>query len=351
MKARAFVVSTGARCAIGQGATETAFLLRAGLPVLAAAPLVNAGGDPITMGFDVTLDPYLVGEERAAKLALTALDEALAPLAAAPEALNAKLILCVDAPLSPVPKGSPAPGARLAHIVHTRAKELSPGIALDIAARGAPGAAFALGSALEALAAKKLDAIVLGGAHTDYDPETIATLDAVGRVFTPENSDALLPGEGAAFVVLTREETARRLDLKPAARLGGVGTAVGAPRSDGDASAMDATALANAFRGAAEDLTDLGLKAGWAICDHTFETRRLLEWHAAIVRTRAVWGEPHRLDTPGQRIGNLGAAALPFAMVLASEAWRREFAPSGVAMLFAGSDAGERGAVLMFSNV
>jgi 3-oxoacyl-[acyl-carrier-protein] synthase-1 len=351
VKARGFVASVGARCAIGHTAAEIGFLLRTGIPVLGAAPLVHGQGEQVTMGFDPTLDPYLVGEERAAAIASTALEEALAPLAAAPQAMAARLVLCVDAPLKPPPRGAPAPGARLAHVVHTRAKELSPGITLDIAARGGAGAAFALSAALEALNAKKLDAVVLGGAHTDYDPETIAALDEQGRIFTPANLDAVMPGEAAAFVVITREETARRLDVRPAARLGGVGTGVGAARADSDASAMDATALAAAFRGAGEDLADLGLRAGWAICDHTFETRRVLEWQAAVTRTHALWGEPHRLDAPAQRIGHLGAAALPFAMVLAAEAWRRDYAPSGVLMAFAGSDAGERGAVLMFSNV
>ena len=351
MKARAFVASLGVRSALGRGAAETCFLLRTGIPVLAAAPLVSGEGEPITMGFDATLDPYLVGDDRAAKLAVTALEEALAPVVASQEAVSATLILCVDPPLAPRAHGAPEPGARLVATLHTRAQELCPGITLDIAARGGASAAFALSAALGSLAAKEIDAIVLGGVHTDYDPATIAALDAAGRVFTPQNLDALIPGEIAAFVVLTREETARLLDVHPAARLGGIGTAVGAPRADDDSSAMDGTALATAIRAASEDLAELGLQAGWAICDHTFEVRRVLEWQSAVTRTHAMWCEPHRLDVPAQRIGHLGAAALPFAMIMAAEGFQRGYAPSGVAMAFAGSDAGERGAVLLFSNV
>ncbi len=55
-----------------------------------------------------------------------------------------------------------------------------PGVPLEIAARSGAGAAFALPSALAALAARKLDAVVIGGAHTDYDPETIAALERPG---------------------------------------------------------------------------------------------------------------------------------------------------------------------------
>lgn len=360
MKARAFVASVGARCAIGHSAVEVGFLLRTGIPALAAAPLVDHDAEQITMGFDPTLDPYLVGDERAAALAISALDEALAPLGAT--ALSARLILCVNALARPpvgdggsasrAPRrGEPAPGALLAQLVHARARELLPGIPVEIVARGGAGAAFALPAALEALAARQVDLVVLGGAHTDYDPDTVAALDEAGRVFTPENLDAVLLGEGAAFVVLTREETARRLGLSPAARVGGVGTGVDRSRPDNDASAFEATGTTAAIRAAAEDLVEPGLRAGWAICDHTFEARRVLEWQAAVIRTHARWGEPHQVDAPAQRIGNLGAAALPFAMVLAAQGWRHGYAPSGIALALAGSDAGERGAVLLFSNV
>jgi 3-oxoacyl-[acyl-carrier-protein] synthase I len=352
VKARAFVTSFGVRSALGQGAAETCFLLRTGIPVLAAAPLVNGEGEPITMGFDATLDPYLVGGDRAAKLAMTALEEALAPVVASREALTAKLVLCVDPPLAGVARDKAVEdGGRLAAVVHTRAKELCPGVEMEIVARGGASAAFALSAALEALADKELDLLVLGGVHSDYDPSTIAALDAQGRVFSPQNLDALIPGEAAAFVVLTREETARRIGQTPPARLGGVGTAVGAPRADDDSSAMDGTALTSALRAASEDLDELGLKAGWAICDHTFEVRRVLEWQSAVTRTHKMWCEPHRLDAPAQRMGYLGAAALPFAMIMAAEGFSRGHAPSGVAMAFGGSDMGERGAVLLFSNV
>lgn len=351
MKARGVIAAVGARCALGHTAAEVGFLLRTGIPVLAAAPLVDLADEQVTMGFDPTIDPYLTGDERAAILATTALEEALAPLAAAPQALNAKLLLCVDPPLRPVPRGALTPGARLAALVHTRAKELSPGIALEIAARGAPAAAFALGAALQALDARKLDAVIVGGAHTDHDPEIIRALAEDERIFTPENLDALVPGEAAAFALITRPETARRLDVKPTARLGGVGTAVGRSRTELAAGAFDAVALTAALRAAGEELSETELNAGWGICDHTFEVKRILEWEAAVTRTHGLWGEPHRLDMPAQRIGNLGAAALPFAMVLASEGWRRGYAPSGVALAFAGSDLGERGALLLVRDV
>ncbi len=341
------VAAVGARTAIGKNAVETGFLLRTGMPAVGMAPLVDDAGEAITMAFDATLDPYATGEERAAALATPALEEALAPLGDAVRALRLRLLLCLDGVgTRAVVRGAPAPGALLAGRLHTRARELAPGITLEIAARGAAGAAFALPRALDDLAVGSLDAVLLGGVHTDYDPEAIAALGAAGRIFTPQNLDALIPGEAAAFALLARPDVARRMGVDAPARLVALGSAMERATPDNDASAFEAMGLTVAIRQATEDLDD-EQKVGWALCDHTFELRRIHEWQAMQTRTRTRWGEPFVIDSPAQRIGHLGAAALPLAIVLAAEAWRRGYAPAPMAMAFAGSDAGERGALLL----
>lgn len=352
MKSRAYVAAAGVRTALGQTTVQTAMLLRTGVAAISAAPLVDAAGEQVTMCFDPTLDPYLVGEERAAALAAPALAEALEPLGEAMGALSLsmRLLLCVDGRRAGV-RGGPAPGALLAARVHTQAREIAPGIALEVTARGPAGAAFALPKALDDLAARRIDALVLGGVHSDYDPEIIAALGEEGRLFSAQNLDALIPGEAAAFVVLTREETARRAGIQAAARLSGLGTGMERARPDNDESAFEAHGLIAAVRAAAEEAAENQLRVGWAIADHTFETRRVYEWQAMLTRTHALWGAPHHVESPAQRLGHLGAAAMPLQMALAAEGWKRGYAPSGMALCFAGSDSGERGAILMLTNV
>ena len=349
MKSRAFVISAGARTSLGQTLTQTAFLLRTGVPALGAAPLVDPEGEPVTMAFDPTLDPYLTGEERAAALASSALHEALAPLGDEASTLSARLLLCLGNSRAAV-RGEAAPGALIASRVHARARELLPGITLELAARGPASPAFALPKSLEALASREIDLLVLGGAHTDYDPEAIRALAEQGRLFTPKNLDALIAGEAAAFVVLTREEVARRLGLRASARIADLGSAVDASRPDNDASAFEATGITAAVRAATDELAAEQLRAGWALTDHTFEMRRIQEWQAMITRTHKIWGAPHHVDSPAQRIGHLGAAAMPLQIALATEGWKRGWAPSAIALCFAASDSGERGAILLLSN-
>jgi 3-oxoacyl-[acyl-carrier-protein] synthase-1 len=357
MKSRAFVVAAGARTALGQTAVQTAFLLRTGVAAIAPAPLIDGAGEPVTMSFDPTLDPYLVGEPRAAALAAPALAEALAPLSLSfsfGEVIReqtARLLLCVDSAVATDAHGEAAEAARIAARVHARARELAPGIELSVTARGAAGAAFALTEALDDLASGSVDLLVLGGVHSDYDPEIIASLAARGRLFGPENLDALIPGEAAAFVVLAREETARRAGLSAAARLSDLGTGMERARPDNDDSAFSATGLISAVRAATDEMAREELRVGWTLTDQTFELPRLHEWQAMMTRAHALFCPPHQVESPAQRLGRLGAAAMPLQMALVTEGFRRGYAPSGIALCLAGSDSGERGAILMLTNV
>lgn len=344
MKVSAVVASVGARTAIGRNAVETGFLLRTGMPALAASPLLDGAEAQVTMAFDATQDPWLTGEERAAAIAAPAIAEALAPLGDPGRALRIKLLLCLAG--KPAERGAPAPGAVIAARVQTRLREILPGLPTELSARGAASAAFALPAVLGELATRQIDAVLLGGVHSDYDPDTIGALDAAGRIFSPENLDALIPGEAAAFVLLTRDDVARRLGLAPQARLRATGSALERATPSNDASAFEAQGLTAAVREATDDLAE-GERVGWSITDHTFEMRRLYEWQAMQTRTHQRWGEPLQIDSPAQRIGHLGAAALPLSIVLACEAWRRGYAPAPLALAFAGSDAGERGALLL----
>lgn len=351
MKTRAFIASVGARTPLGRSAMQTGFLLRTGVAAIAAVPLVDAEGEQITMCFDPTLDPYLTGDERAALLAGAALEEALAPLGDAALAMPQRLMLCMDQPYKAVEKGQITPGALLYKKLELRLRELAPNMSIEMVARGSASAAFALAKGLEALAARQVDVLVVGGAHSDYDPAVMTVLQEQKRLFSPKNLDSFIPGECAAFAVVTREETARKLNLEATARIAGVGTGVAKARSDNDESAYDAAALVSAVRAASDELTESELRAGWALTDLAFEMRRVHEWQTMITRTHKLWGDPYHVDSPAQRLGHTGCASMPLSLVLASEGWKRGFAPSGIAMAFAGSDGGERGAILMFSNL
>ncbi len=352
MKARAHIVSVGARTALGQDALQTAMLLRAGSAGMAAAPLVDGEGDQVTMCFDPTLPPLLVGWERALQLATVALDEALAPLGERIEGSRVKLALCMDERYGLAERGSAGADAAtaLAMGMSDRLQRKLPGASLEVTARGNASAAVSLIDGLVSLEGRQCDALVLAAVHTDYDPPWIQSLSERGRLFKADNLDSFIPGELAAVLVLMREDVMRRAGLPPLAGVVSVATGTEMATPEDDRSAFEAKGLTQTIREATGSMVEEGLTAGWALTDLTFEQRRVHEWQSMLIRTRKVWSDPYVVESPAQRMGNLGAAAMPLGMVLAAMGWRCRSAPAPVAVVFGGSDGGTRGAVLLVTS-
>jgi 3-oxoacyl-[acyl-carrier-protein] synthase-1 len=181
--------------------------------------------------------------------------------------------------------------------------------------------------------------------HSDYDPRAVAALEQGGRLFSRDNLDARIPGEAAAFFVLMRLGDASRHRLSPLARVIGVGAGRERARPDNEHPAHEALGMTDAVRKATESLDEGAV--GWFLNDLTFEMRRQYEWQSVFVRSQRVLGRPYHLDSPAQRIGYLGAAALPLFVVMAATAWGHGYAPSDVALAAAGNDGGDRAALVL----
>jgi len=264
------------------------------------------------------------------------------------------MIIAIDPHLAHTTTSRPDPSfgptvthaAELIAALTLRGRELCPSLEVTVAA-GAGGAAFVMPEHLDALQTGQIDALIFGGVHSDYDPSVIAALEAQGRLYTPNNLDALIPGETAAFALSMRPDFARRASLEPWACLHGVGSGFEQARPDNEHSAYEAKGLTLAVRAATQELVSENRRAGWALTDLTFAMRRIYEWQSMLMRSPDIFDTPYMIDSPAQRIGHLGAAALPLHMALAAVAYRRNYAPDPLVVAFAGSDSGERGALLM----
>ncbi|MGK4005434.1 beta-ketoacyl synthase N-terminal-like domain-containing protein [Sorangium sp. So ce1036] len=347
MRPLAVLVAAGAVTPIGLRSIDSAFSHRAAAAAMREAPLVDAEGEPITMCFLPTLDPRLTGAPRAAQLAARALDEVLGKLGAAAQGMRVQVALCLDEHLGQRSPDGDVPAQRLADELGARVRARGPDVAVKVVTRGAAGPGFLLPELCEALGRGAIDAALLGGVHTDYDPARIAALDAAGRLFRPDSLDALIPGEGAAFVALMRPDVARRCLLAELGEIVGVATAHERARPDNDEPAFQAAGLTAALRAALGPLSERGLRAGWVLTDLTFESFRHFELQAASARTQRFFCEPQQVESPAQRMGHLGAAAMPLHLAIASEAFTRGFAPHSIAVSVAGSDGGERAALVV----
>lgn len=344
MRPLAVVIAVGARTPAGLRAVDCGFSFRASAAIMRPCALVDPDGEPVTMCFQPTIEPLAVGFERALALAAPALDEVLLQLGPVARTLRARLLLATEEGWGRRDPGGRPRAARLCEDLVRRAQASLAEVGLEVATRGAASAAYLLPGAIAALDAGTIDLAIVGGVHTDYDPERIADLAAAGRLFRPDRRDAMIPGEHAAFFALCRAEVARRLGLSPLASILAVETGEERARPDNDESAYAAAGLTAALRRALGRLGDV--RVGWMLNDLSFETFRHAELHSAALRTQKHFCEPQRFDSPAQRIGHLGAAALPLHVVLASEGFRRGWAPHPVCVAVAGSDGGERGIIV-----
>ncbi len=329
------VVGVGARTPVGLDAVQTGFLLRAGFPAIRESLLADAAGEPIAMAFLPTLDPRVIGPERLVALARPALAEAARPVAR----------LALEAWLSIDEDVDDEPAVRAA--LEAMCAASLPGARVTIAARGEAGIAAFLPEAARSLELRQADAVILGGVHSDHDPRRIKALAAGGRLFGPGHLDARIPGESAAFFALMRGVEAAGKSLSPMAEIVGWGLDREESTHTGDAPAAVARALSAAVKQATTRLREDGSAAGWMWTDLCHEAHRLREWQSVFVRSQKILGRPYYLDSPAQRIGHLGAAALPLFVASAATAWSREYAPSPVALGTAGTDLGERAALLL----
>ncbi|AUX43634.1 hypothetical protein SOCE26_050860 [Sorangium cellulosum] len=329
------VANVGARTAVGLNARQTGFLLRAGFPAMAEAPLADAAGEAITMAFVPTLDGRLVGAERLAALARAPLEEAVAPIRDVP----AEVHVAVDEGCSE--------GPLAIALLEALVKRVMPAARVTVQARGEAGPGAFLPPAIRALETRRANAVVIGGVHSDYSPHSITALEASGRLFSRDNLDARIPGEAAAFFVLMRTADVARLKLAPLAHVIGVGTGRERARLDNDEPAYEALGLTAAVRQATEPLMADGRTAGWILTDLTGEMRRQCEWQSVFVRAQKVLGRPYLIESPAQRIGYLGAAATPLFVAMTATAWKHGYAPSPIALTMAGNDGGDRVAVVL----
>ncbi len=329
------VVSVGVRSPVGLNARQTGFLLRAGFPAMAEVPLASAAGEPVTMAFVPTLDGCTTGPERLTDLARSPFEEAIAPVRDAAADVSVAIDEgCVEQ-------------AMAIHQLGAMVRRALPSATLRVEAGGEAAPGSHLTAAIQALDARRVEVAVIGGVHSDYDPRSIAALEASGRLFSRENLDSRIPGETAAFFVLMRAGDASRRRLPALARVLGVGAGRERARPDNDEGAYEALGLTQAVRQATSQLGAEGRTAGWLLTDLTFEMWRQYEWQSAWVRSQKILGDPYIIEAPAQRIGYLGAAALPLFVAIAATAWSHGYAPSPLALLMAGNDGGARAALLI----
>ncbi len=359
-KADLVICASGAMNALGFNPYQTWAFWRAEAVGLGESPFRCDNGKRATFAAVSTLPPTSMGVPRLASLADGAFAQLSTALASLPR--DAKLAAVVGVPerLSPGRNDkSAAQDKRLDVALASVVGKYAPGAVLRTFALGHASFAFAMRDAAAALLAHKIDAAVVGGIDSYYDPEVIETLLEQGRLFDGKNADSLIPGEGAAFLVITRAAVAKRARLPLLGRVEAAATG-SEPAGMLTESPCNGSGLSETLSLITARLKTDRRALDWLVGDLTNESYRSHELQMALARALAPGGlddagqsfhtvarDPLRMDFLPLRFGDLGAATMATAAVIASEAFLRGDPRAENCLLIGSSAHQSRGAVLM----
>lgn len=192
------------------------------------------------------------------------------------------------------------------------AESVAPGLRLEFPASGAvasgrAGVFHALALAMAELESGRARAVLVGGVDSWCDPVSLAYLAAAKRVLGEENSDGLIPGEGAGFalVVPAAMKIPEELD---ALRL--LAVAIGREQRHFLQNEPNlAKGLAGVFRCLRTDARAGSRRADLVLSCQTGESYWAEEFSRAYLRNAALMPEPLRISLVAEGLGDIGAAS------------------------------------------
>ena len=227
-------VAVGAVSSLAEGALPSAMLLRTGTTGVTATSRSDRDGEPVVMGHVPTIDDRIEGEERATALADRAISECMENLARSLRSRDplvhgvrrAGLALTFGPVLVAAKSSSissPVEQAAVSRITRGPVK-----LELGAGAAGPETEEESIGRLKQGfgwLRSGEADILFWGAAHTDWSTARLLELEKRGMLYHLLALDAVMPGEGSAFVAWMTEERAERAGLQPLLRFAGLGTA------------------------------------------------------------------------------------------------------------------------------
>jgi 3-oxoacyl-[acyl-carrier-protein] synthase-1 len=344
----ALVVGVGIVSAVGLSARETAAAVRAGTMRFTETPIRDHRFAPFTLAevADGGLPPLVEPVDRTdgltsrvrrlLRLGTVAVGECLTSIPAGARAPALVVALPELQPAQPI--DGPGFIDLLAQQVDGRI-DASRGFAMDT---GRSGGLAAIARAAEMIRLGQADFAIAGGIDSYRDLYVLGTLDMEKRVKSSVHLDGFVPGEGAAFIVLTSARTAALQNLRPLAGVSRLaqGVEAGHLYSEqpylGDGLAGTITLLAQANAGAApfgDVWSSMNGESHWG-----------KEWGVAYLRNKPAFTEDHGMQHPADCVGDVGSAAGPLMVGLAALGMRGGYHRSP-ALVYCSSDRGGRAAL------
>lgn len=348
----AAIVGMGMITAVGIDAKQTAASVRSGITRFAETSIYDKRFEPFVMAIlpDDVLPPLKPELEEA--VGLTAKQARMLRLATA--ALQEAMINWQDVETFPLYLGIPQQlpdcpnpfGKGFLQHLSFQSDVFFNVAGSNLFPNGRAAGLFALEKAVDSIIAGAHQYVIVGGLDTYVDLYLLGTLDMEGRILGTNIMDGFIPGEGAAFLVMTSMEKVKSTGLTPLALL----TKVAKNQEEGHLYSKQpyrGDGLADAFEqffqnsGISEPIrnvfTSMNGENHWA-----------KEWGVAHMRNQAAFDPQFGFHHPADCIGDTGAASGIVLINYAAIGIKKKYF-SSPSMVTCSSDYGERAAVGLLS--
>ncbi|MER8373596.1 3-oxoacyl-ACP synthase [Mesorhizobium sp. M1406] len=335
MNAAIDIASIGMVTAIGLDAPSACAAMRARLDGFQETRFVGSGTD-LLIGAPVPLPRSWIGEKRMAHLAAGAICEAFESI---PQARGqTALILCLaekDRPGNPT-----GDSARLLRSI-AEIVEIEPRMHSRVVAHGRPSGHVALAQARRMIVSGEVPYVMIAGVDSYLTAPAIAYYLGENRLLTADNPNGFIPGEAASAILCTQSQRGglRLFGLGLSSEQASIYNVKDLPlRGDGMTSAYSM-----AFKE-----TDIEMnRLGYRIADLIGEQYWFKQTALASLRLLRGRHDFQDLWSPGESLGNIGAAAVPLMIGMAFTAARKGYAAGTPVLIEASNDAGACGAAIL----
>jgi 3-oxoacyl-[acyl-carrier-protein] synthase-1 len=343
------IVGVGAMTAVGLTVAETAASSRAGSARFCRIAYQDRDFDPFVFAevIDAAL-PQLVDRVSAIPTLTQRVSRMLrlgtTPLLECLEALPAEQRPGLVLALPEIDTNVPLDRARFLAAFALQAEERIDLTRSDAKSHsGRAGGLSAIGHAAQLVRSGYSRFMVGGGIDTYRDLFVLGTLDQERRLKTQTAADGFIPGEGAAFALLTTRQAASELGLPVIARLDSFGAGFESGhlysaepyRGDGLAAALTQLFATPMSGPIAEVYSSMNGENHWA-----------KEWGVAYLRHRKAFRDDHRMHHPADCFGDTGAACGPTMVGVAARGIRDGYRQAPT-LVYASSDRGPRAALVL----
>jgi 3-oxoacyl-[acyl-carrier-protein] synthase-1 len=336
---------TGMVCSVGLSASAACAAMRAGLSKFDDLPYNDKTGKPIVGAFVPGFDFRLKRGQRLVEMLALALADCLQEQAALP-LQTVPLLVGLAEP------ERPAGGAALAPTIIGQVEEklglkFHPRLSRAIPA-GHTAGFEALRMARELLLVPEVSACLVCGVDSYINASSLLWLEQLWRLKREDHSNGVIPGEAAAAVLVQRRPD--RGSRSQTSLTGfGFGTEQATVLGEEPLLGLGLTAASRAALGEARiQMHEIGFR----ISDVTGESYGFKEQALVLGRLLRVHREEaYPLWHCAENIGDTGAAAGVVELVAAVHAFRKGYAPGGIAMCFTSATWGARAVALLASKV